>query len=61
VRHDGRRECTRCGVRWTPEPHDGDICPDCVEILAYMERRDATGENWWDDEYEWDDEEEGWA
>jgi hypothetical protein len=34
-----RRNCTRCGVRYTPEPGDTGICPDCIEIVAYLRRR----------------------
>lgn len=31
-----RRDCERCGVRYTPEREEEFICPDCRDILRYL-------------------------
>ena len=33
-----RHECERCGARYAKGGNDPDICPDCVEIVNYLER-----------------------
>lgn len=48
-----RRQCDRCGAWYDRGSHDPDICPDCVEILAYLARVDMLEDLW-----ECDDEEE---